>query len=228
MGQTLDSFNKMFYFKYFEKDFCRKADYISVPIEEAKKGYYPEFRNKIRVIPQGFKFEEVEINPSNYVPNPVPTFAYAGGFIPGGRDPRTLLEYLTSLDREYKFIIYTKSIGLVKPWVEKSNGRMEIRDYIERKKLINILSKMDFLVNIENKSPLMMPSKLIDYYLTGRPVLNVTSSLTENGQLDQFLNGDYSDRYNFINMDRFRIENICRNFLSLIQKSENTNAVLQP
>lgn len=215
MGQTLDSFNKMFYFKYFEKDFCRKADYLTVPLENAKEGYYPEFRDKIKVIPQGFNFDEVEIDHSSYTPHPTPTFAYAGGLIPGGRDPRAFLEYLVSLERDFKFILYTKDTDLVKPWLDKANGQIEIRDYLPREELLKVLSKMDFLVNFENESSLMIPSKLIDYYIAGRPVLSVGSRNINKKAVDQFLAGDYSNQYSFDDMDRYRIENVCNRFLKL-------------
>jgi len=215
MGQTLDSFNKMFYFKYFEKYFCRKADYITVPIENAKEGYYSEFRDKIRVIPQGFNFNEVEVDHSAYSPNPVPTFAYAGGFIPGGRDPREFLDYLVSLDQTFKFIIYTKTRELVEPYIEMTNKKIEIRDYIPRADLLQVLSKMDFLVNFENRSSLMMPSKLIDYYLVGRPVLNIPSDGLNTETIQQFLNGNYSKSYNYSDIERYRIENVCNRFLEL-------------
>lgn len=217
MGQTLDSFPKLFYFKYLEKAFCRKADYISVPLEEAKKGYYPEFREKIKVIPQGFKFDEVEIDYSSYTRHSVPTFAYAGGFIPGGRDPRTFLDYLINLEKDFKFILYTKSIDLVEPWVKKSEGRIELRDYIPRSELLEILSKMDFLVNFENDSSLMMPSKLIDYYLTGRPVLNISGELLNREAISQFLAGDYTNKFKYNGMNPYRIENVCCRFLDLCQ-----------
>lgn len=225
MGQTLDSFNKLFYFKYFEKDFCRKADYITVPIEEAKEGYYPEFREKIKVIPQGFKFDEVEINHTAYKKNSVATFAYAGSFIPGGRDPRKFLDYLIAQDKRFKFIIYTKTTGLVEPYLERAEGQIEIRDTIPRKVLLQELSKMDFLVNFENESPLMMPSKLIDYYLTGRPVLSVKSTEVNTKVTDRFLEGDYRDQYHFRNMDRYRIDNVCKQFLNLCANNEYAGTV---
>lgn len=215
MGQTLDSFNKLFYFKYFEKYFCRKVDYLSVPIENAKKGYYQEFRNKIEVIPQGFRFNRVDIDHSGYTKHQVPTFAYAGSFIPGGRDPRPFLDYLLSTGREFKFILYTKHGDLIKPWVKQVKGKIEVRDYIPRKKLLKKLGKMDFLVNFENESPLMMPSKMIDYYIAGRPVLSIPGNDFDTNTISQFLNGDYSNKYVYNNMDQYRIENVCHHFLEL-------------
>ncbi|PWN07810.1 hypothetical protein DDZ15_02005 [Rhodohalobacter mucosus] len=218
MGQTLDSFNKMFYFSRFEKSFCRKAEWITVPIEEARDGYYPEFRDKIRVIPQGFDFNEVDIDHEAYQKKVIPTFAYAGGLIPGGRDPSLFLDYLTGLDRDYKFILYTKNIEMVKPWLEKSDGKIEVRDYIPRAELLNVLSGMDFLVNFENRSSLMSPSKLIDYYLTGRPVLDIGSEDINKDVVDQFLNGDYSNGHRFRDIDQYRIENVCNNFIELCNR----------
>jgi hypothetical protein len=220
MGARLDTFNKLFYFKYFEKDFCRKADFITVPIEEAKEGYYPEFRDKIRVIPQGFNFEEVNVNTGRATNNGVPVFAYAGGFIPGGRDPREFLDYLVKQQKPFKFIIYTKNQGMIEPFLDKADGRIEVRDYIPRKELLNVLSRMDFLVNFENDTQLQMPSKLIDYYLAGRPVLNVPSKNINRPDVDQFLDGNYQAKVKFNDVDRYRIGNVCRQFLELCDTKE--------
>ena len=220
MGARLDTFNKLFYFEYFEKDFCRKADFITVPIEEAKEGYYPEFRDKIRVIPQGFNFEEVNVNTGRTTNNGVPEFAYAGGFIPGGRDPREFLDYLVKQQKPFKFIIYTKNKGMIEPFLDKADGKIEIRDYIPRKELLYKLSTMDFLVNFENDTQLQMPSKLIDYYLAGRPVLNVPSGKINRSDVDQFLDGNYQAKVQFNDVDRYRIGNVCRQFLELCDIKE--------
>ncbi len=217
MGMKLDTFNKLFYFKYFEKDFCRKTDYITVPIKGAREGYYPEFHEKIEVIPQGFNFQDVDIDHRAYKPNTVPTFAYAGGLIPCGRDPKKFLSYLVQQNRDYHFILYTKSRGLVEPWLNKGKGKIEIRDYIPRKDLLKVLSQMDFLVNFENETPLQMPSKLIDYYLTGRPVLSVGSREIKPDLIDQFLEGNYENQFQYENIDQYRIENVCENFLKLAE-----------
>ncbi len=102
MGCETDSFQKFFYFKYIEKWFMRKADYISIPVESARSGYYDEFQGKIKIIPQGFKFDLIE-GSDKPVRNDIPTFAYAGGFIPNIRDPRPFLDYLVTLDHNFKF-----------------------------------------------------------------------------------------------------------------------------
>jgi hypothetical protein len=215
---TLDSFNKLFYFRFFEKNFCKKADFITVPIESAKEGYYPEYRDKIEVIPQGFNFDEIKIDPSTYKKNEIPTFAYAGGFIPGGRDPREFLSYIVELKHKFKFIIYTKDEGLIRPYIDKARGRIEVRGYVPREQLLKELSRMDFLINFENRSSLMMPSKLIDYHLTNRPVLSVSSNDINKAEIDQFLEGVYSEKVKFDNVEQYRIQNVCKEFLKLSER----------
>ena len=64
MGSETDTFKKLFYFEYIERFFCKKADYITVPFEGAIDSYYKEFKNKIKVIPQGFKFLKNSIDGS--------------------------------------------------------------------------------------------------------------------------------------------------------------------
>lgn len=215
MGTTLDRFPRPFYFRYLEKNFCQKAHFISVPFSGAISGYYSEFHSKIRVIPQGVNFEKIKQILDDYVPNKVPTFAFAGSLSPGKRDPSKLLKYLTDSKRQFKFIIYTKNIDLVQPYLLPGNGRIELRDYIPRDQLLKVLSRMDFVVNINNASTTQMPSKLIDYYLTGRPVLNICSNDFDQEVFDQFLIGNYSGRYQYQNIDQYRIENVCQHFLNL-------------
>ena len=215
MGFNMDVINKPFYFKYAEKAFCKRADYISVPIEGAKEAYYEEFRDKIVVIPQGFNFEEDKPASNGQINNKVLTFAYAGDLLGGGRDPHPFLNHIVHSDREFRFVIYTRQHHIVKPYLEKAKGRIELRQYIPRKELLKILSGMDFLVNFENDTSKQMPSKLIDYYLAGRPVLSLRGSEIERDTVDRFLNGDYSAGYSFTDVDQYRIENVCERFLDL-------------
>lgn len=214
MGCETDSFKKLFYFKYIEKWFMRKADYISIPVESARKGYYNEFHDKVRIIPQGFNFNSIECLRKE-VHNEVPTFAYAGGFIPGVRDPRAFLDYLTNVNLDFRFVIYTNTPAIPDLYKDKLNGKLEVREYIPRDILLNALSRMDYLVNFDNNTSTQVPSKLIDYALIGRPILNIKSPL-EPALINQFLTGDYSGEYIVENIQRFNIENVARRFLELL------------
>ncbi len=204
---------KPFYFKYVEKWFCRKADYITVPIAEAIPAYYPEFHSKIHVIPQGFDFS-VKV-PEYKAGNAVPTFIYAGVFYKNIRDPRPLLDYLSTLDTNFKFIIFTKSKALIQEYTDRLGDKLEVRDYIPREALLAELSAADFLVNLENNSGLQSPSKLIDYALSRRPILSVNSNKLNTALIQQFLNGDYSGQTMVKDIDQFNIATVASKFLQL-------------
>ena len=214
MKAKLDTFSKAFYFKFFEQWFSRKADLISITKESFKVNYFEEFHEKIVEIPQGFCFEDVRLA-DQPIKNKVPHFAYAGTFIKEGRDPSMFLEHLTTLDLDFRFILYTKSRSLLEPFLKKLNGKIEIRDYIPRNLLIYELSQMDFLVNFEYDPLVQSPSKLIDYGLTGRPILNIVSAEFKPEVVFEFLSGNYKNKFSIPDFEKYRIENVCTKFLSL-------------
>jgi len=209
-----DTFRNPFYFKSFEKSFCRRANYITVPVESGKKGYYPEFSNKIRVIPQGFDFSTIR-KVDKYNPNKIITFAYAGGFIPGFRDPRPILDYLANQTIDFIFFIYTNESIHIEKYKHIIGKKLIISDYIDREELIYRMSGYDFVLNIENGTSIQVPSKLIDYGLCGRPILSINSQKLDREKFFQFLNRDYSQQYLIKNIEDYNIINIANNFLSL-------------
>lgn len=214
MGCTTDSFKKWFYFKYIEKWFMRKANAIAIPVESARSSYYQEFHDKIRIIPQGFKISPIISNEKHK--NEKTSFAYAGGFIPGIRDPRAFLEYLSNLPDDFIFYVFTNTPDLIADFQKKLGKRLKIRNYVEREALLQFLHTMDFLVNFDNNTEAAVPSKLIDYAIVGKPVLNVKKEM-DNSIINQFLNGDYHSQMSVGNIDQYRIENVAAQFLELIK-----------
>lgn len=215
MGDEIDTFRKFFYFKYVEKWFSRKADYITIPISAGLRGYYPEFHSKIKIIPQGFNFSEFVV-PDNHINNNPIEFAYAGGFVPLKRDPRPFLKFLALQDIDFKFHIFTKKIEILAGFQDLLGDKLEIHDYIPREQLIPFLIRMDFLVNFDNNTETHSPSKLIDYALTKRPILNIKSDLNYNVILD-FLNRDYSSAHFVENIEQYNISSVAQRFLKLIK-----------
>lgn len=214
MGDVLDSFRKPFYFGYLEKWFCRKAEYISIPIESAKPGYYVEFRNKIKIIPQGFNFE-LDRPKENQCRKTIPEFAYSGSFLKGIRDPGRLLQSLIKTDQPFKFYVFTNQPDVLEDFQSILNEKLIVMPYIERPELMKKLSSMDFLINFDNNTSLNVPSKLIDYAITNRPVLNVDKNFTFETIL-AFLKGDYSKRMLMPDPRQYHIKNVSKLFLDLI------------
>lgn len=201
------------YFSYFEKSWGMLCDFIAVPIEKAKDGYYQEFYKKIKVIPQGFQLNDLKL--ANYTKNKVPTFAFSGKVYPGLRDPSNFLEYLMTLKTDFRFVLYSKHSHIFEPYINKLGEKLEIRDYVPREELLFELSKMDFLINIKNVSAVQQPSKLIDYALTKRPILEITSEFEEEKSFNQFMKGNYSDQMAFKDIERYDIKNVANQFLNL-------------
>jgi hypothetical protein len=220
MYAKLDTFRKPFYFKYFEKDFCRKCSYITIPYKELFDQFYSQFRSKIRLIPQGFNFNDIQLH-EEPVNNEKAVFIFAGTIIPGKRDLSLFFEYLSTLSLDYLFIIYTNQKEWFKPYKQLLGEKLELRGYVDRLKLIYELSKADFVVTVDtpydkNSNTEAVPSKLIDYTLSTRPILNLNSANLDKKLVSEFLHKDYSRR-RIIDISDYDIEKVSHKFLELCQ-----------
>ncbi len=215
MGNKEQIFKHPFYFKYVENWFCKRADYLTVPIKEAVNAF-PDFcKHKIKVIPQGFNFGKITTSNEN-ITNPFPIFVYAGALSKGIRDPSEFMEYLCSkTNQDFKFIIFTKSVSIIEPYKTILKEKLEIRDYIPREQLLSELRQMDFLVNFENKNIVQSPSKLIDYALIGRPVISIQPFALNKQVVDEFLTSDYSNQFVISDIEQYNIVNVANQFLNL-------------
>lgn len=219
MGDESDSFRHPFYFKYIEKYFCRRTDYITVPTYNSYQGYYQEFWNKIKVIPQGFDFSEVDlaIDNNKYC---CPSFGYAGGVIPNYREPFDFLEYLCKVKEDFRFVVYTQNPNYFEGYKEKLGDKLILNEPEERIRVLHELSKLDFVINFNNKGSKQTASKLIDYYIIQKPILNINFRDFKQKDFQSFFEGDYSGQLEIENPNQYRIENVTKKFLDLMRKNE--------
>lgn len=214
MGNAIS--RKLFYFGYLEKLFCKQANYIAIPASSAIEGYYKDYHPKIVIIPQGFKFEEIDYS-LNYIANKPIKFIYAGAFYNRVRDPRPLLDYLCTVDFDFEFVIYTRLTNILDEYTGKLGKKLVVYDYIERALLLEEMSKADFLINFENNSEVQVPSKLIDYALVKRPILSINSSCKlDTSLVDRFLSGEYEDGLVIDDVEQYNIVNVVNRFGNLI------------
>lgn len=210
--------NVAHYFRMIEKKVINKFDYISIPTERALDSYtWLKSNTYIKVIPQGFNLEEVAL--CEYHVNNIPTFAYAGIFYPDIRNPQKLFDFLVSLQFDYRFIIYTAisntdSYSCILPYISKLGEKLVVKDYIPREELIKELSKVDFIVNINNITNNQIPSKLIDYALSKRPIFSCSPCSIDNNKFLRFCQGDYNGQEN-IDLNKHNIHNIASAFCGL-------------
>jgi hypothetical protein len=198
-----------------ERNFCELVDFITVPVMKAPEMYYKEYRSKFKIIPQGFKFVIPEKNSFKQI-NEIPTFVFAGTFLSDIRNPTKLFEFLVEYDKPFRFVIYTKYLNLISPYIPKLGNKIEIRDQVSRVELLSELGKMDFLLNIENiNSPGQTPSKLIDYSIANRPILSINPDNPDCKLVKEFLTGNYTGLFEVENLKQFKIENVVDKFLAL-------------
>jgi len=198
-----------------EHRFCQQCDFITVPVEEAKNGYYEEYRNKIHVIPQGFDFEfPIQKNETN---NEIIQFAYAGMFYEDIRNPRKILNYLSDVKKDFRFYVFTPFPQILDDYKDTLKERLIIQKPIERTLLLEKLKEMDFLLNIENlNSPNQVPSKLIDYAITGRPILSLNPENPEKEIINEFFDKKYQNQKIIENIQQYQISEVVKKFLALL------------
>lgn len=200
------------YMKIFEDLWCSMCDYITVPTEASKEGYYKQYWSKIKAIPQGFDFTKTPI--SEYTINSIPTFVFVGTIYPGIRDPHSFMNFLLKFDKPYRFKIITHS-KLEDKYVNESNGQIEYLVGKGRKEAIWECSKADFLINITNPSTIQTPSKLIDYGIAKRPILNIENDFVDATLFLNFYNKDYSNKHTIDHLEQYCIENVANQFVQL-------------
>lgn len=215
---------KAFYFKLIEKRVLERANYIVLPIEQAKTSFlYYKIEDKINIIPQGFNLETIKI--ARYNKNKISTFGYAGIFYSDIRNPLNFFKELNSIKEDFKFIIYTniesysrlQNIEEIEKERKKLGEKIQIKNMISREKCIYEMSKMDFLINLENINREQSPSKLIDYAISKRPILSFNQNNFNISTFKKFLNGNYEAERR-IDLRKYDIKNIAQEFINLIEK----------
>lgn len=110
------------------------------------------------------------------------SLVYVGGFHKGIREPGAMLSFFEQLVKRYPncfaLNIYGPSNGCdfstCKPPIYYHGA-------VSRATAIELIKKADCLVNIDNSNCVMVPSKLVEYIATGRPIVNFNG---EGGMID--------------------------------------------
>ena len=216
MMNILEKIKPPFYFEKLENTFLKSADFISVPTKTSAVAYNKLYHHKFRVIPQGFNFEEVKIVSTKPVHN-CPTFAYAGGVSAVGiRSLHQVIKILKTVDKDFVFHVYSANgKALLKDVVKGFSDKVILHDAIPRKELLYKLSQMDFLINLDNGTHLNTPSKVIDYALAKRPIMNIDPISPIKNKIDNFLKGDYGEETIIEDLEAYNISNVAEKFLNL-------------
>lgn len=207
------------YFKWVEKWVYRHFDYLSIPTSDAIPAYAPLIpREKIQIIPQAFNMRDVHLSPAPT--SDIPTFAYAGVFYQDIRNPEFLFKHLCTLTEDFRFHVYLRHrdphITSVLDKYQKQLGEKLIIHYsMKRTDLLYRLSECHFLINISNTTSTQLPSKLIDYGITKRPVYSFDKQSFNPQVFTAFMHGDYTHAMP-IDIRPYDIEVVTKQFLELV------------
>lgn len=207
------------YFKWVEKWVYRHFDYLSIPTSDAIPAYAPLIpKEKIQIIPQAFNMREVHLSPAPT--SDIPTFAYAGVFYQDIRNPEFLFKHLCTLTEDFRFHVYLRHrdphITSVLDKYQKQLGEKLIIHYsVKRTDLLYRLSECHFLINISNTTSTQLPSKLIDYGITKRPVYSFDKQSFNPQVFAAFMHGDYTHAMP-IDIRPYDIEVVTKQFLELV------------
>lgn len=210
---------KYFYFEKMQENWLNEFDYNTVPTQVAAD-FYEKYvpREKIKVIPQGFRIDS-EYQRTEHRQNVPVKFIYTGAFYKNIRNPKLLFDELLKIDRDFEFHIYTNKYDLdfttlLEKYEKQFNGKLIVHDLIPRDELLKKFDEFDFAVNLENTVSEQVPSKLIDFAITGLPTISVKPNSINKEDLTAFLDGDYSTGVT-VNLADYNIEKVTDQFEQL-------------
>lgn len=177
-------------------------DYFMVPFEGAVPFYRRyKCKDRIKVIPQGFRLDEYQFKHLLPATHQVPVFAYAGTFYRGLRDPEYFFAYLKSIaqDEDFHFKLYVPGqepyfVQMLHDFAALLPAKIQLCQPLDRMELLAELANVDFVVDIGNENTLMKPSKLIDYGLIDVPVYSFNKKSFSPDVFIEFLHGNYVHR----------------------------------
>ena len=207
------------YFFCIEKNTYKQFDYLTVPAEAAISAYHGLIStSKIKVIPQGFNLNNIKL--ASFKESDKITFAFAGVFYNDIRNPRFILDFLVEWNKDFHFDIYLRHkdeliTNILDHYITLLGDKLTVTYAINRDELLYRLSSADFLINIDNLTTTQIPSKLIDYAITNRPIFTCNSINFDKNKFTRFLNKDYSESLK-IDITPYDINNVANQFLGLI------------
>jgi glycosyltransferase involved in cell wall biosynthesis len=178
------------------------ADAIAVTTPQTAARYagsFPESAGKIRVIPPLFSVPSGPKAPAPFPQDGGIRFVYVGTLYKGLREPRFLLELFEDLVRQragerLELHLYGdvhQFAAQLEGWRGRLPGALHVHGAVPREVVAAAIDASSVLVNIGNRSEDQLPSKVVEYVASGRPILNIASGPHD---LSTAFLGPYPDR----------------------------------
>ncbi|MCB0653587.1 MAG: glycosyltransferase [Saprospiraceae bacterium] len=168
-----------------ERKAFQKADTISLTVQSAREQYealFPESKDKISIIPPLFNLPEASEKTEWFDQDKI-HLAYFGSFYENVRSPLSLLLIIKQLVQKNSTIFSTfhfHIFGEIDPKTKmvfegypELSSLLTFHGLIDRSKVGSAMKQADFLINIGNTTPYHLPSKSVDYLMSGKPIINI-------------------------------------------------------
>jgi glycosyltransferase involved in cell wall biosynthesis len=165
-----------------ERDCFRRASAVSVTTPQTAARYasaFPESASKIRVIPPLFSFPEARAGGRLFPQDGKARLVYVGTLYPRLREPRFLLQLFEALRArrpscELHFFGDVHAFAaLLEDTSRKLDGAVRVHGVVPRETVARAVDDADILVNIGNTTRDQLPSKVVEYAASGKPILNI-------------------------------------------------------
>ena len=172
---------------YIEKLIARRADSLVFTNDATASEYQAAGceADKLRIIPHLVDIEKLYANVENKLcclsiektPKRAINLLYIGGFHRGIREPDLLFDVVKELNKSKRHTFIVNIFGPENGFNLSPSDCPYIvyKGIAERENAFQLMREADVLVNVDNKKCVMVPSKIVEYIGTGRPIINLHS-----------------------------------------------------
>lgn len=168
--------------RWYERKVFTKADVISVTNPQTQQRYaetFPESATKLLVIPP-----LMSLPPSGSIPTVPGKLVYVGTMYRNIREPGFLLELFSraleaGLNDETELHCYgdvSSCLDIIAGYEPILGKHVFFHGVVSREIAAQALDEAHFLINIGNETTYQLPSKVVEYAATGKPVINLAKS----------------------------------------------------
>ncbi len=174
--------------KSIERKVFKNADCLTVTTDGTLELYvsiFPEIEKKIVVIPPLVNINKPSQNISKIFPeNKKIRISFLGILYPNIREPDGLLEMLYGVidaRPELQELLELHFWGDCKTCMEnfqnypKLTNLITFHGYVSKDTAVSVMYQSDILVNIGNNTSYQLPSKIVEYVVTGKSIINICS-----------------------------------------------------
>jgi glycosyltransferase involved in cell wall biosynthesis len=141
---------------------------------------FPESAAKIHVIPPLLSVPAAGADAAAFAPGTARRFVYIGTLYRQLREPGFLLQLFERLlaadPGRYELHLFGEAQAFaaeLEDWRARLRGALHVHGVVPRETVVRAVADADLLVNIGNTTRDQLPSKVVEYAASGRPILNL-------------------------------------------------------